>query len=154
MDEFLYESLIFYTSDNGIPFPSGRTNFYDPGIREPLFMYVPNTDKKVVNNPVSLLDITPTILDYFGIKYPKYKIFKDKVQLRGKSLLNIVRNDNENKIQKYVYGSHNMHEITNYYPMRYVRNRRFKLIHNLNYLAPFPIDQDFYLSPVFQVRFF
>ena len=37
------------------------------------------------------------------------------------------------------------------YPMRYVRSRRYKLIHNLNFWAPFPIDQDFYLSPTFQV---
>ena len=36
------------------------------------------------------------------------------------------------------------------YPMRYARTRRYKLIHNLNYWAPFPIDQDFYLSPTFQ----
>ena len=33
---------------------------------------------------------------------------------------------------------------------RYARNSRYKLIHNLNYWAPFPIDQDFYLSPTFQ----
>jgi N-sulfoglucosamine sulfohydrolase len=36
------------------------------------------------------------------------------------------------------------------YPMRYVRSSRYKLIHNLNYWAPFPIDQDFYISPTFQ----
>ena len=34
--------------------------------------------------------------------------------------------------------------------MRALRNRRFKLIHNMNYLMPFPIDQDFYVSPTFQ----
>lgn len=38
-----------------------------------------------------------------------------------------------------------------YYPMRAVRSRRYKLIHNLNYGMPFPIDQDLYLSPTFQV---
>jgi hypothetical protein len=26
------------------------------------------------------------------------------------------------------------------------------LIHNLNYRSPFPIDQDFYVSPTFQVQ--
>lgn len=25
------ETLVIFSSDNGIPFPSGRTNFYDPG---------------------------------------------------------------------------------------------------------------------------
>ena len=51
---------------------------------------------------------------------------------------------------EYVFGSHNFHEITMSYPMRFVRSERYKLIHNLNYWAPFPIDQDFYLSPTFQ----
>lgn len=50
-----------------------------------------------------------------------------------------------------MYGSHNLHEVTMYYPMRFVRTRRYKLIHNINYFAPFPIDQDFYISDVFQV---
>lgn len=29
--EFENNTLIIYSSDNGIPFPSGRTNLYDPG---------------------------------------------------------------------------------------------------------------------------
>jgi hypothetical protein len=29
--EFDNNTLIIYSSDNGIPFPSGRTNLYDPG---------------------------------------------------------------------------------------------------------------------------
>lgn len=33
--------------------------------------------------------------------------------------------------------------------MRVIRTRRYKLIHNLNYKMPFPIDQDFYISPTF-----
>jgi N-sulfoglucosamine sulfohydrolase len=28
---FEKNTLIIYSSDNGIPFPSGRTNLYDPG---------------------------------------------------------------------------------------------------------------------------
>ena len=51
---------------------------------------------------------------------------------------------------RYVFGSHNFHEVTMSYPMRYVRSKRYKLIHNINYQAPYPIDQDFYLSPTFQ----
>jgi hypothetical protein len=38
-----------------------------------------------------------------------------------------------------------------YYPMRAIRTKKFKLIHNINYKMPFPIDQDFYLSSTFQV---
>ena len=42
------------------------------------------------------------------------------------------------------------HEVTMYYPMRAIRTKRYKLIHNINYKMPFPIDQDFYVSPTFQ----
>lgn len=39
-----------------------------------------------------------------------------------------------------------------YYPMRAIRTQRYKLIHNINYYSPFPIDQDLYISPTFQVK--
>jgi len=37
-----------------------------------------------------------------------------------------------------------------YYPMRYIRKDGYKLIHNINYYSPYPIDQDLYVSPSFQ----
>lgn len=50
-----------------------------------------------------------------------------------------------------IFASQTHHEITMYYPMRAIRTRRYKLIHNLNFGMPFPIDQDLYVSPTFQV---
>lgn len=66
----LNETLIIYTSDNGIPFPSGRTNLYDPGIAQPMFIRSPNASRKneVTYQMTSHLDIAPTILDWFNIK--------------------------------------------------------------------------------------
>jgi len=99
----------------------------------------------------SLLDIVPTVLDWFNISYPKYGIHHkhNTVQLTGKSVLPVL---DEEPIRGWdtVYASHNLHEITMYYPMRVIRTRLYKLIHNLNHKMPFPIDQDFYLSPSFQ----
>lgn len=37
----LNDTLILYTSDNGIPFPNGRTNLFDPGLAEPLLVSSP-----------------------------------------------------------------------------------------------------------------
>lgn len=52
--------------------------------------------------------------------------------------------------RRSLFFSHTVHEISMYYPMRAIRKKRYKLIHNLNYFSPFPIDQDFYLSPTFR----
>lgn len=37
----LQDTLVIYTSDNGVPFPSGRTNLYDPGMSEPFLVSSP-----------------------------------------------------------------------------------------------------------------
>lgn len=37
----LQDTLVMYTSDNGVPFPSGRTNLYDPGMSEPFLVSSP-----------------------------------------------------------------------------------------------------------------
>ena len=37
----LEETLVIFSSDNGIPFPNGRTNLYDPGTREPFMISHP-----------------------------------------------------------------------------------------------------------------
>ncbi|RWS24789.1 N-sulfoglucosamine sulfohydrolase-like isoform X1 [Leptotrombidium deliense] len=142
-----------YWIDNGPSFPNGRTNAYDPGVREPFFISNPKEPQmwgKREDSYVSLLDVVPTVLEWFQIQYPNYKLFNKPVKLTGKSLLPLISSNKEKQDTEYVYYSHNLHEATMYYPMRSVRDKRYKLIHNLNYWAPFPIDQDFYLSPTFK----
>lgn len=93
-------------------------------------------------------DLTPTILDWFSIPYPAYSIFGTRqVQLTGKSLLPAL--DSEQPWAT-AFSSQSHHEVTMYYPMRAIQHQQFRLIHNLNYKMPFPIDQDFYVSPTFQ----
>jgi len=122
---------------------------------------------------VSLLDIVPTALDWLAIPYPHYSIFRSagEVVLTGSSLLhhlddqksemagqNLLRGKSIHQLaenptsddSKLVFGSHVLHEATMYYPMRSLRSDRYTLIHNLNFWAAFPIDQDGYLSPTFQ----
>ncbi|KAK3857909.1 hypothetical protein Pcinc_035858 [Petrolisthes cinctipes] len=188
------DTLVIYTSDNGIPFPIGRTNFYDPGIQEPLLVSSPlNPDSwgSSSSDLASLLDLTPTVLSWFNLSYPHYFIWKKDgpVVLTGKSLLPFLTPGNitvghhqnhqeftimshENLILKVnhkpqhithqmedvvaaseeaaVYASHDLHEVTMYYPMRAVRTPSFKLVQNLNYRMPFPVDQDLYVAPSFQ----
>lgn len=109
----------------------------------------------------SLLDIVPTMLDWFDIKTNSTSdIDTNSVRpanqpvLTGKSLLPLLVNEPPENPDAAVYASQSYHEITMNYPMRAIRTKRYKLIHNLNYRAAFPIDQDFYVSPTFQVKTF
>ncbi|KAJ0176951.1 hypothetical protein K1T71_006960 [Dendrolimus kikuchii] len=150
----LDDTLVIYTSDNGIPFPSGRTNFYDPGLREPLIIAspLPNARRNQASGAlVSLLDIMPTVLDWYGIKEQVEWESNDVWESdKPKSLLSILEKEPPYSDDEAVFASQTHHEITMYYPMRAIRTRRYKLIHNLNYGMPFPIDQDLYVSPTFQ----
>ncbi|CAG4992312.1 unnamed protein product [Colias eurytheme] len=147
------DTLVIYTSDNGIPFPSGRTNFYDPGVREPLLISSPEAGARrnqVSYTMVSLLDIFPTVLDWFGVPWEEDSsndIWHDD---KPKSLLPILEKEPPASPSEAVFLSQTHHEVTMYFPMRAVRTRTHKLLHNLNFAMPFPIDQDLYVSPTFQ----
>uniref|UniRef100_A0A182VGY4 Sulfatase N-terminal domain-containing protein n=1 Tax=Anopheles merus TaxID=30066 RepID=A0A182VGY4_ANOME len=141
------DTLVVYTSDNGPPMPAARTNLYDPGMAEPMFIRSP--EKGVRRNEVtysmtSHLDLVPTILEWFNLTHPQ------PTTLTGRSLLPLLFQEPSNQPDDAVFASQSFHEITMTYPMRAIRTKRYKLIHNLNYQLPFPIDQDFYVSPTFQ----
>ena len=48
------------------------------------------------------------------------------------------------------FTSQSLHEVAMFYPMRSIVTKHYKLIQNINYLMPFSIDQDFYISRTFQ----
>ncbi|VDI83346.1 Hypothetical predicted protein [Mytilus galloprovincialis] len=149
---YLDDTLIIYTSDNGIPFPNGRTNLYDSGITEPFLLSSPlhrSTWGMEIQKLVSHVDIVPTVLDWFKIQYPQYELLHNPVILTGRSLLPLLCNK-DRESEEVIFTSHNLHEVTMYYPMRSIRTKHFKLLHNLNYLMPFQIDQDFFISNTFQ----
>ena len=101
---------------------------------------------------VSLLDVMPTILDWFG--HPAKQCDPTSLQhycLPGRSMMPVLQSEpGRGSGWDEVYASQSLHEITMYYPMRVVRTRNYRLIHNMAYRMPFPIDQDFYASPSFQ----
>lgn len=80
---FADNTLVMYSSDNGVPFANGRTNLYDSGIMEPLLMSSPvktHRRNEVTYSLTSLLDVAPTVLDWFGLSASESK-------MSGKSLL-------------------------------------------------------------------
>lgn len=86
----LNDTLVIYTSDNGVPFPNGRTNVYDSGLAEPMFISSPvHTERRnqVTYSLASLLDIVPTLLDWYQISPKASGIDDTSAALTGRSLL-------------------------------------------------------------------
>jgi len=142
----LDDTLIIFISDNGPPFPGAKTTLYESGIHLPLIMAGPGLPSGRTNNAlVSYIDLTPTILEVAGAKTPSYK----QTKLYGKSILAIAKDDNA-KGWDAVFGSHQFHEITMYYPMRTIVTQKYKLIANLDHEKAYPFASDLWGSPSWQ----
>ncbi|MDO8540290.1 MAG: sulfatase [Opitutaceae bacterium] len=123
-------TLVLAFSDQGAPYPNGGYSQYEPGVHVPLIVLSPVARRHgVVSDAlVTLADITPTILEWTGVKPPPYR-------LHGRSLLPVLEREHAEGWDSVVL-SHVMHEVTMYYPMRTIRERRYKLIWNLCYRQP------------------
>lgn len=138
------DTLIVFISDHGIAFPGAKTTTYEPGLRSPCIVRNPYARRRGVTNEamVSWVDLTPTILDFARAapKEPKYQ---------GRSFLPVLEETNPPDWDE-IHASHTFHEITMYYPMRVVRNRRFKLIFNIAHALTYPSSTDLWDSPTWQ----
>jgi N-sulfoglucosamine sulfohydrolase len=139
------DTLIVYISDNGVPFPGAKTTVFEPGLNLPCIVRNPAAKKRGVVSEafVSWVDITPTILDFAGVKTSGSQI------LHGKSFLPILEEKKPDGRDE-IYASHTFHEVTMYYPMRVVRSGKYKLIWNIAYPLPFPFASDLYGSATWQ----
>jgi len=91
---------------------------------------------------VNWADITPTILDFAGVEVGEKPV-------QGRSFLPVLRGAPSSGWDE-VYASHTFHEITMYYPMRVVRERRYKLIWNIAHGLTYPFASDLYDSATWQ----
>jgi N-sulfoglucosamine sulfohydrolase len=123
------DTLVMFFSDQGAAYPNGGYSHYDPGVAVPLIVVNPEARRRgvVSDAMVSLADITPTVLDWTGVQAP--------YPLHGRSLLPALEQEHAEGWDSIVL-SHVMHEVTMYYPMRTLRDRRYKLIWNLCYKSP------------------
>jgi N-sulfoglucosamine sulfohydrolase len=135
-------TLVIFVSDNGIPFPGAKTTLYDSGVHLPLIVRKPGQRAGIVNDAmVSWTDLAPAILDWCGVPIPK--------TLPGKSFLPILETPQQPGWDA-IYGSHQFHEVTMYYPMRMVRTKTHKLILNLASDLEFPHASDLWGSDAWQ----
>lgn len=137
-------TLTIFFSDNGIPFPSGKTNLLEQGQHEPLLVHSPlqATHGRRSAQVVSALDLAPTMLAWAGVAYPAGATAAGKpARLTGSSLLPLL--DAEASGWRGVaFGSHQFHSLYAYYPTRSIVERQYRLIHNLAYHLKFPILED------------
>ncbi|HUV65021.1 MAG TPA: sulfatase [Sedimentisphaerales bacterium] len=118
-------TLIIYLSDHGPDFPRAKKTIREGGSRVPMIMRWKNhlPEGKVESRLVSSLDILPTILEIIGTGPPQD-------HLDGRSLMPLF-NDKTEKWREYLFTEFTLHWPETYYPGRAVRDRRFKLVHNL-----------------------
>eukprot|EP00946_MAST-07B_sp_MAST-7B-sp1_P004289 g4289.t1 len=148
----LDDTLIIFFSDNGIPFPSGKTNLLEQGQREPLIISTPQSRAAQAGGHaselvVSALDLLPTILDWAHVDYPSNASARGApAHLTGASLLPLMEKSSPASSsagwRNAAYGSHQFHSLYAYYPMRSMVTPQFRLIHNLNYNLRYPILED------------
>jgi N-sulfoglucosamine sulfohydrolase len=141
----LDDTLIVYISDHGVPWPGAKTTTYDPGLLCPCVVRSPYAKQRgvVSNAMVSWVDLTPTILDFAQVRQPA------SLKLHGRSFLPVLEEENP-KGWDEIFASHTFHEATMYYPMRVVRDRKYKLIWNIAWPLPFPFASDLYNSATWQ----
>ena len=173
----LYDkTLIVFTSDHGMAFPGGKTTVYEGGLRVPLVVRNPYEPKRGVKHEalVSHTDLTPSLLDFAGgldraKNRPKAFVeardfWKDHPEIardnagpkipayQGKSWLSIL-GDGDAEHWDTILASHTFHEIQMYYPMRVVRDKRYKLIWNIAHPLPFPFASDLWDASSFQAQY-
>jgi N-sulfoglucosamine sulfohydrolase len=120
---------------------------------------------------VSWIDLTPTILDFAGVLDSSGQVRRQVIdqivppeqgsqttrdtkrgQFHGRSFLSVLDKEHPEGWD-HVTASHTFHEIQMYYPMRVVRERKYKLIWNIAYPLPFPFASDLWAAPTWQAQY-
>lgn len=134
-------TVVIYISDNGAAFPEAKTTLYDPGMNLPCIVKSPLHEKKggCCNGLVTWADITPTILDFAGAS-------PEQPGIQGHSFKGIIDQEEPEGWYEEIYASHTFHEISNYYPMRVIRTRKYKFIYNIAYPLTYSSASDLWRS--------
>jgi len=131
-------TLVIFTSDQGMAFPGAKGTLYDPGLHVPLMARWPGRIKpgRVSSDLVSLIDLAPTWLDAAGVRPPDV--------MNGKSFLPLLLGK-PFQPREAVYAERNFH--THLDLIRCVRTQRYKLIRNYLPDVPYRPLSDIARSP-------
>ena len=118
----LYDNtLIFFYSDHGGPFPRHKRALYETGIKVPLIIKMPKkTDvKKHEDRFVSFIDYAPTLLSFIGIKPPEI--------MQGNAFLGKYKSDDPS----FVFTTSDRYD-EKIDKLRAIRYSKYKYIRNFN----------------------
>ena len=122
----LDNTLVVFTSDNGLPFPRAKANLYDGGTRIPLAIRLPGRVKAAQQRDdfVVLTDLAPTILEAARLTPPP---------MTGRSLMPLLageRQPNRDRVfvERERHAQVRRGDLS--YPARAVRTERFLYIRN------------------------
>jgi arylsulfatase A-like enzyme len=112
-------TLVVCTTDHGIAFPNSKATLFDRGIGVMMIVRGPAgfSGGKVVDAPVSHLDVFPTLCELAGVEEPDW--------LQGRSLMPLVRGEVE-RLHEAIFAETTFHAA--YQPHRAVRTERWKYI--------------------------
>ncbi len=121
-EDGLYENtIIFFFSDHGGPFPRYKRSIYDTGIKCPLIIkWIDKNEIKRNNQMISFIDFAPTILDIVGLK--------------ANNLMEGVSFYNKEERQNIFAATDRFDEAIT--KRRCIRNKNFKLIINYDTTHP------------------
>ena len=112
------DTLVLCTTDHGIAFPGSKATLFDRGTGVMMIMRGPGfAGGKVVDAPVSHLDVFPTLCDLAGAEHPDW--------LQGSSLMPLVRGEVD-RLHDAIFTETTYHAA--YQPHRAVRTERWKYI--------------------------
>ncbi len=128
----LDNTLVVVTSDNGMPFPGGKTRLYDRGTRMPLVIQWNNgaVGGRVVDDFVSIPDLAPTFMEAAGLSIPE--------KMSADSLMPLLVSKKSGRIdpaRNHVVSARERHcpaqpDSWGGYPMRSIRTQDFLYIRN------------------------
>ncbi|MEJ1242398.1 sulfatase [Chryseolinea sp. T2] len=123
-------TIVMFLGEQGAQFPGAKWNLWDAGQKSAMIVKWPGV-VKAGSKPDILAqyeDITPTLIDVAGgAAVPS---------LDGRSFLSVLTGKSKSARQ-FVYGIHNNIPEGNAYPIRSIRDERYKLIVNLSSDMPY-----------------
>lgn len=122
-------TLVIFTTDHGLAFPTAKASLLDRGIGVSLIMRGPGfTGGRAVDELVSHLDIFPTACELAGVPTPPWAL--------GRSLLPLVGGEEEPGLRSAIFAELTYHAA--YEPQRAIRTDRYKYIRRFDDY-PYPV---------------